>query len=300
MGSIIALPNNYVVVDVETTGLDYRWDDIIEIAALKVRDGVIAEKYEQLVSIGYSVPAYITELTGITSEMLDNAPDISEAIAAFDLFIGNDIIIGHNINFDMHFLMESYRKNLGKELPNVYVDTLRIARRVFSDLPHHRLSDIAEHLGHDYEGAHRAGADCIITHNCYQSIRKGILSESSEEDFIKRCKRHSHAIKAKDIKATTDEFDIDHPLYQKTVVFTGALSKMTRVEAMQIVANCGGICGSGVTKSTNYLVIGTSDFISATEGKKTSKMVKAENLRAQGYDIATISEETFLDYIENT
>lgn len=298
MASIIALPNDYVVLDLETTGLDYQWDDIIEIAAVRFRDGKEVERYEQLVAIDYELPSFITALTGITDEMLHGCPHIEQAIKDFSVFLGADTIIGHNINFDMRFLTAAYTEYLNKPLTNPCIDTMRIARKVLSELQHHRLKDLAAYYKIAYEGAHRGGVDCDITNTCYRYMRESILAQETEEDFQARFVRH-HApkVNAKDIHATTDDFDPDHPLYQKTVVFTGALSQMTRAEAMQIVANCGGICANGVTKNTNFLVIGTSDFISVTEGLKTSKMLKVEQLRAKGYDIATISESTFFDYI---
>lgn len=301
MSTIIALPNDYVVVDLETTGLDYMWDDIIEISAVRFRAGQEVARYEQLVSVGYSLPAFITQLTGITDEMLAGCPQINGAIKNFDAFLGSDIIIGHNVNFDVRFLSAAYTKYLNKELSNPCVDTMRIARKLFPELPHHRLADLAAHYGLSHDGAHRSGADCDVTNACYRSMRNAILQQESEEDFQKKFVRYHSGSKlnAKDIQATTTDFDPDHPLYQKTVVFTGALSQMTRAEAMQLVVNCGGLCGNSVTKSTNFLVIGTSDYISATEGKKTSKMLKVEQLRAKGHDIATISEGTFFDFLSH-
>lgn len=300
MGSIIALPANYVVVDLETTGLDYNWDDIIEISAVRFRGGLESERFEQLISIDYDLPAFITELTGITNEMLHGCPQIEVAIKDFSAFLRDDVIIGHNVNFDMHFLSGAYSKYLGKPLQNPCIDTMRISRKLFPAWSHHRLADLADHYGVPYKGAHRSGVDCDITNACYWKMREEILSRESEEDFQKRFPSGNYAKpSAKDIKATTDNFNPDHPLYQKTVVFTGALSQMTRAEAMQLVVNCGGLCGNGVTKNTNFLVIGTSDFISVTEGKKTSKMLKVEQLRAKGHDIATISEKTFFDFVLN-
>lgn len=297
MESIIALPNDYVVIDLETTGFDYNWDDIIEMAAIRYRNGVEVERYAQLIAVDYSLPSFITDLTGISNEMLSGCPHIEEAIQDFSQFIGDDILIGHNVSFDMRFLNNAYHNYMNKPLDNAYIDTMRISRKLFPNWDHHRLCDLAEYYGLSHDHAHRSVVDCDVTNRCYRKMRESILIQDTEENFIKRATYHSHRIKASDIKANTDEFNPDHPLYHKNVVLTGALSQMTRAEAMQLVANCGGICGNGVTKDTNYLVVGTSDFISATEGKKTAKILKAEKMMAQGYDIALISEATFFDYI---
>lgn len=299
MASIIALPNDYVVIDLETTGLDYEFDDIIEISGIRYQNGQETARYEQLVHIEYPLPSFITDLTGISNDMLVGCPNISQAISEFSLFLGPDIIIGHNINFDMHFLSVAYNRHLNRTLENKCIDTMRISRKVIPELSHHRLCDIAGYYGVPYEGAHRSSVDCEITNACYQIMRNAILSSYTETDFQALFTPHPKINKAnaKNIQATVDNFDPDHPLYGKNVVFTGALSQMTRAEAMQIVANCGGICANGVTKNTNYLVVGTSDYISATGGKKTSKMLKVEQLRAKGYDVSTISEKTFFDFI---
>lgn len=299
MTSIIALPNDYVVVDLETTGLDYKWDEIIEIAAVRFRDGKEVEHYEQLIAIDHPLPGFITALTGITDEMLLGCPRIDQAIKEFFAFLGSDTIIGHNVNFDMQFLTAACKAHLGQELVNPCIDTMRISRKILPDLQHHRLKDLAAHYKVTYDGAHRGRVDCNITNTCYRYMRESVLSQESEAEFQSRFihRHHSSKIDVKSIQAETDDFDPEHPLYQKTVVFTGALSQMTRAEAMQIVVNNGGICGNSVNKNTNFLVIGTSDFISVTEGKKTSKMLKVEQLRAKGHDIATISEDTFFDFI---
>lgn len=299
MTSIIALPDSYVVVDLETTGLDYKWDKIIEIAAVRFRDGKEVEHYEQLVAIDHPLPSFITTLTGITDEMLLGCPRIDQAIKDFSDFLGSDIIIGHNVNFDIRFLTAAYQTHLGQDLTNPCIDTMRISRKILPELQHHRLMDLAAYYKITYAGAHRGRVDCDITNACYRYMRETILSQETEAEFQARfIYRHSSSkIDVKSIHAETTDFDPEHPLYQKTIVFTGALSQMTRAEAMQIVVNHGGICGNSVTKNTNFLVIGTSDFISVTEGKKTSKMLKVEQLRAKGYDIATISEDTFFDFI---
>lgn len=301
MGTIIALPNNYTVVDLETTGLDYMWDDIIEIAAVRYRNGVEVARYEHLIRIEHPLPAFITDLTGITDDMLAGGVDISQAVSELETFIGDDIIIGHNVTFDIRFLNYAFEKHLGRPLANSCVDTMRISRKLHPEMEHHRLADLATHYGATNKHAHRSGADCEVTNTCYWNMRNEILAVGSEADFQAKFFRDNHprSADARNILATTESFDPDHPLYKKTVVFTGALSCMTRAEAMQLVVNCGGICGNGVNKSTNFLVVGTSDYISAAEGKKTSKMLQVEKLQAKGHDIACISEKTFFDFVSN-
>ncbi len=101
----------------------------------------------------------------------------------------------------------------------------------------------------------------------------------------------------KDISATTDIFDNGHLAYGKTFVFTGTLEKMPRREAMQLVVNLGGICGDGVNKNTNYLVLGNNDYCTTIKDGKSSKHKKAEQLLLAGNNIEIISENVFYEMI---
>ena len=94
-----------------------------------------------------------------------------------------------------------------------------------------------------------------------------------------------------------DEIDKDNPIYGKYVVFTGALEKFKRSEAMQLVANLGGINQNGVTKATDYLVLGNNDYCATIKGGKSSKQKKAEEYMLKGTGIAIMDEKTFYDMV---
>jgi DNA polymerase-3 subunit epsilon len=102
---------------------------------------------------------------------------------------------------------------------------------------------------------------------------------------------------AKDIQASTTDFDEASPVYEKVFVFTGTLERMTRKEAMQLVVDRGGLCGDGVNKKTNFLVLGNNDYSSTIKDGKSSKQKKAEQLKLSGCDIEIISENVFYDMI---
>lgn len=316
--SLIEFPDNYVVVDLETTGLELEFDNIIEISALKVMGGQIVDKFSTLVQPpkplkyipelrtfqeqDYFVTEFISELTGITNEMLENAPKIKDVLPSFKDFVGESVLVGHNIvAFDANFLCDAFQK-LGVEFCNDYIDTRRIALWLLKELKHLRLSDIATHFGIEYTDAHRAENDCIITNNCFKMLKaeaeKQYSSVEAFMDYLKE-KRKKIGIRSKDIKVTVDEIDIENPIYGKHFVFTGALSKMERKEAMQIVKNLGGENDDNITKKTNFLVIGNLDFAKTIEKGKSSKMLKAEKYKAAGQDIEVISENTFYMLIES-
>lgn len=313
--SIIALPTDYVVIDTETTGLDYNHCDLIEVSALKYCKGKCVDRFSSLIQppllyffrrlsddtgefvAGY-VDDFITELTGITNEMLADAPAPEDVVPKLLDFVGDSLLIGHNAHFDINFLYDAAVKFGDTPLRNDFIDTLRIARKVFPNLSHHRLADVAQACGIEPSGAHRAEADCVTTAACYEVMRNKVLEQRSEQNFIDLFNPdYSKALSS--IKATSEIIDPTNPLYGKTVVFTGTLSSMTRKNAYQIVLNLGGIAQNSMNAKTNYLVIGSGEFVKSVKEGKTSKMKKAEALMKNGAEISIISEAAFFDLISD-
>ena len=293
--SLISLPNTYTLVDLETTGLSPLYDEIVEVCAIKVVDGSIADRFSSLIYNDLPDPLmdFVNSLTGITRDMLLNAPRIEDVFPAFLDFIGKDIVVGHNINFDLNFICAN---SSGKFL-NDFVDTMRLSRRLHPEEPHHRLIDIAAKYHIDCSGTHRAERDCEITKECFEKISEEIIDKfNSIDDFIESLKKRN-SVRASYISAQKDEFDESHPLYGKVCVFTGTLDKMQRKEAMQIVANLGGINADNVTKKTNFLIVGAADYSKIKDGK-SNKLKKVEDLQLKGFDIQTMSEDVFYDLIE--
>ena len=105
--SLLLFPNEYIVFDIETTGLDASYDEIIEIGALKIKNNEIVDKFTSLIKPKYPIDEFITELTGITNEMVKDAPLINEVLPRFIDFIGDEILVGHNINFDINFVYDN-------------------------------------------------------------------------------------------------------------------------------------------------------------------------------------------------
>lgn len=309
--SIVALPDSYTVIDTETTGLDYGLCDIIEVAAVRVRNGIVVDSFSSLVKppVYYCydddgnespeyVDSFITGLTGITNEMLSSAPDPVDVIPSFIKFLSGDTLIGHNINFDVNFLYDLCEK-LGIDFSNNFIDTMRIARKLLPELSHHRLKDLTKHFGVTNQNEHRSLGDCMATNAIYNLMKSQILSCIGEDAFVNSfCHRHRPKLRSSDIVTDITDFDDSNPFYQKTVVFTGALSSMQRKDAMQIIANLGGINADSVTKKTNFLVIGNEEFASSVKNGKTNKMKKAEAHILKGADLQIISEDVFLSMLE--
>lgn len=293
--NLLLFPTDYTVVDIETTGLSPQYDEIIEICAVRYRNKEFTEKYTTLVKPKYKIDGFIENLTGITNDMLSTAPSIKKVLPKFLDFLGNDIIVGHNIHFDINFIYDNCIEYLSKPLSNDFVDTMRIARLLHKENKHNRLSDIAERYNLSYEGAHRADFDCLLTNKILQ-----IFEKEFKENYGADQKLSSllfHAAKAADITTTVTDFDIDNPIYDKTVVFTGILEKMSRKEAMQIVADLGGANGDNITKKTNYLILGNNDYCKTIKDGKSRKQKKAEKYKLDGCDIEVIPENVFYDMI---
>lgn len=298
------IPDEYVVIDIETTGLSPEWDDIIEVAATKYSDGKAIDSYSSLIhpdagSDYYYVSDFIEDLTGITNEMLASAPAASAVLPKFRSFLGQSILVGHNVNFDINFLYDAFQDMRLPVLSNDYVDTMRISRLLHPEEKHHRLSDLCARYSLDNTGAHRAGADCEITNACLQVLKDDIIQQYGSVQKFTDYAKARRAVKAENIHSEHSEFDESHPLYGKVCVFTGTLEKMIRREAMQIVADLGGINADNVTKKTNYLILGNNDYCLSIKDGKSSKQKKAEKLKLAGQDIEIIPEDVFYDMIDS-
>lgn len=296
--SLIDNPRSFVVFDIETTGLDTSYDDILEIGALKIADGKIIDTFETLIKPDCFINEFITDLTGITNKMVEDAPKIDKVLPKFIDFIGNNILIGHNVNFDINFIYDKAIELNLDPISNDFIDTLRLSRKLLPNLDHHRLSDLADYYNINKDGSHRALKDVEITLELYNHLNNEINKQyESITELQKICKRHS-SFKASEITTANTEFDEDNLLFDKYVAITGTLEKMQRKEAMQIIADLGGHCEDNVTLKTNYLVLGNNDYNSILKGKKSSKLIKAENLKLKGNDIEIISENVFYDIID--
>ena len=162
---------DYTVVDIETTSLDAAVGEILEISAIKVRNRKEAENFSEIIKVNHEIGSFTTNLTGITTKMVEEeGKDLTCALLDFKEFLGDDIIVGHNVNFDINFLYDSMREQLGDYLTNDYIDTLRISRKVLKELGHHRLDDLIDYFGLKQRREHRALNDCVLTNQVYLKL----------------------------------------------------------------------------------------------------------------------------------
>lgn len=170
--------DDYICLDLETTGLNPKTDKIIEIGAVKVRNGAIVDTFETFVAPERKLEKRITELTGITDEMLENAPAKEEVIPRFLEFAGEDILLGHSVLFDYSFIKRA-AVNCKLEFERQGIDTLKIARKYLSDLESRSLGFLCSHYKIEHH-AHRAMADVEATVSLYKKLCEEFYNE---EDF---------------------------------------------------------------------------------------------------------------------
>lgn len=157
------LDDTYVVFDIETTGLSKEKEMITEIGAVKVADGKIIDRFSTFVNPQRPISAEITKLTGITDDMVKDAPTIENILPEFLKFCEDTVLVAHNASFDTGFIrIAAERAGLG-ELHHTIVDTLELARALLPELNKHKLDIVCEHLGVTLNGHHRAVNDAEAT-----------------------------------------------------------------------------------------------------------------------------------------
>lgn len=165
---------DFVVVDIETTGLRCQTDDIIEISAVKVESDIITDEYSSLVYTDKIIDPFIFGLTGINNAMLENAQELSTVLCELFDFVGNMTIVGHNIGFDMRFISWNSALLFGEKLTNNTLDSLLFSKEVLPDLKSHKLSYLKGYF--DIGGAsHRALDDCRTTYELVEILKKKCL-----------------------------------------------------------------------------------------------------------------------------
>lgn len=161
--------NCFVAVDVETTGLSPKYHELIEVSAVKYQNNKKKEIYTSLIKPVNPIPPVITQITGITNEMVEDAPGVKQVMDELVAFIQDLPIVAHNASFDLSFL-QNYSRN--QFCRNTIIDTVILGRRLYPYLPNHKLATIAKHMGITEEGFHRAQFDCECCAKIYLNYQE--------------------------------------------------------------------------------------------------------------------------------
>lgn len=153
----------YVVFDVETTGLSSVYDTIIELAGVKMKNGEIIDRFERFCNPHRPLPPKIIDITGITDDMLVDAPEVDTVLKEFHEWVGDSIYVAHNATFDIGFLNQGFSRINYEKVKNTVIDTLELARLLFPGLGNHRLNTLCKHVNVELTQHHRAIYDAEAT-----------------------------------------------------------------------------------------------------------------------------------------
>lgn len=171
----------YIIFDIETTGLTPNSERITEIGAVRVKGDEVLQEFHTFANPGKPISAKITELTGITDDMVANAPSQAQAIASFKEFVKDTIVIAHNAaNFDINFIKVVGEK-VGVTFDCQYIDTLPLAQNLLTELKNHKLDTVAEHYKLGAFNHHRATDDAKILFEIF----KGMVKDLAKQDITK-------------------------------------------------------------------------------------------------------------------
>lgn len=153
----------YVVFDTETTGLSAVYDSIIEVGAVKMKNGQVIDRFDKFINPGHSLSELIINLTSITDDMLKDAPDEATIMKEFMEFAGDAILVGHNVTFDMGFFNATLRRSNMPAISVPVIDTLELSRTIHSEYRNHKLDTLAKKYDINLEHHHRADSDAETT-----------------------------------------------------------------------------------------------------------------------------------------
>ena len=168
----VLMDNTYVVFDVETTGLSAIYDKVIELSAVKMKDGNVLERFDEFIDPGFPLSEQTTNLTSITDDMVRGSKTEEEVFKMFKEFCQGTIIAGHNVSFDMGFMNTGYRRHHMEEITEPVIDTLPLARFLYPDMRGYRLNTLSKKFKVALEHHHRANYDAEATgHLLYKFLK---------------------------------------------------------------------------------------------------------------------------------
>lgn len=193
--------SDYCVFDLETTGISPNFDSVIEISAVKVKDGKVVDEFTSLVNPLRPIPFGASQVNGITNDMVADAPVFETVLKNFIDFAGDMVLVGHNIHsFDMKFIYRDVKRYWDRTIDNDYIDTLYLSRAYLPQLRHHTLSDLSMFYGISTAGAHRALNDCRMNQQVFEKLGQKMNNPSDTEGALPICPRCGDVLKKRNGK----------------------------------------------------------------------------------------------------
>ena len=222
----------YVVIDLEMTGLNAKKDVILETGAVRVRNGKNIECYTALLKPGRVLPEEVSALTGITQEMASEGREPEDAMPEFFDFIGEDVLVGQNIIFDYSFLKQ-WAVNHGFSFERKAVDTLKLSRKFLPCEQKKDLGSLCVYFDIERRNAHRALDDAIETWQIFEELKKRYSGESeafTPRELVYKVKKQLPATERQKqhLKCYAQRFGL---------TVSAELDRMTRNEASRLLDN---------------------------------------------------------------
>lgn len=282
----ILCAKSYYVVDVETTGLSRAQDRIIELAWLRVEDGSIVDRYSTLIDPECPISPSASAVNGIFDADVKGAPkyaDIRQKVA--EALIGSTVV-GHNVTFDLGFLTQLIGATEGRIL---YIDTYHLSKRVFPFLSGYKLEQLCNTLHLESKSSHRAMDDVQATLELFNLCRAELRQKEEEAKLERKAQKEEQEAKRKELFGNS-------PLYNIAFAYTGVfVSQREEIEAL--APSVGALIRTKISSKTDYLVAG--DISTLPEWAYQRKMGKAKEIIANGGKIKIITEQEYLDLINN-
>ena len=311
--------NSFIAIDYETANINH--ESACALGVSIVENGVVLESFESFIKPPEEFSEFDpfnTMIHGITSKDVKKAPSFDYVWSKIENFNKkyNMPFACHYSGFDIRVteaLLDYYKLDF-EEIK--FYDTCTIARKVWPELSNHKLNTLATVLNIELEH-HKASSDAeacaLVAIKQMKKLEKVTLSEVAEtygyklgtlnskgvktmsdyKNYGSSYKFDPDAVSSKNVQPN-QEVNFGSDLFSTEIVFTGELISMKRKDAIQRAVNNGAVVGSNVTKRTNFLIVGISDFIDFDSGKLTNKLKKAKDLSDKGQDISIIDEKDFL------
>lgn len=223
--------NSYIALDLETTGLNPKYARIIEIGAVKIKEGQVTDTYSKIINAKTTLSEQIIHLTGITQEMMEQGEEIEKVIAELLDFCDEDVLLGHNIPFDYSFVKKA-AVNSKLTFEKQAIDTLKLARKFLPKLEKRSLEYLCNYYQIEHVDKHRAYCDALATSDLYQQFLKQFY-QGNEDDFLPF--RLNYQVKKEGSITPRQKIYLKDLVKYHKITLTVHIDSLTKNEASRII-----------------------------------------------------------------
>lgn len=287
---------DFCVLDVETTGLDYSHDRIVQIGIIKVVDNKPVDSLNTYINPEIPIPPRSTEIHGITDEDVKDAPTYKQIADRVLSLMNNFTVVGHNVTFDLNFVQRIFPfcSDPDADIKLDYIDTWEYSHKVLSRVHDYKLQTLLSYYGIDPGAAHTAYDDARATLELFNALRYEYAHKDEIEAKRKAEEQEARRQKKEAEKAARAAAFSASPLFEKSFCFTGSFS-IDRAAMEALAQSVGGVLREKISGRTSYLVKG--DVSDLPDWALDRKLHKAEELIEAGKGIQIIDEAEFMRLI---